>query len=83
LIAAANHRFNERESSWSFEQAGACAGTSGRCQPSCSRMSAILAPIALTFRRFLFSAGLWKNPHRDNHEGCRREDKISEFRPHR
>jgi len=43
-------------------------------------MSAILAPIALIFRRFLFSAGLSKNPHRDNHECCRREDKMNSGR---
>jgi hypothetical protein len=43
----------------------------------------ILAPITLIVRRFLFSAGLRKNPHRDDHEGRRPQDEISKFRPHR
>jgi hypothetical protein len=34
-------------------------------------------------RRFLFSASFRKNPHCDDHEGCRRQNKMAEFRPNR
>jgi hypothetical protein len=55
----------------------------------CSNNAGLLGQVLPNFRQqfsfdtYFISGGLRKNPHGDDHEGCRGEHEISEFRPHR